>query len=70
MAAGLLALEACRAQVVVANSGLAGPPPEGSTLAPWRVPVATNMRADARELIAALQHNEFPRSTPNSRPHQ
>lgn len=34
MAAGLLALEACRAQVVVANTGLAGPPPAGSNLAP------------------------------------
>jgi PncC family amidohydrolase len=34
MAAGLLALEGCHAQVIVANTGLAGPPPTGSDLAP------------------------------------
>ncbi|MGN8137736.1 CinA family protein [Paraburkholderia sp. 22099] len=34
MAAGLLAQEACHAHIVVANTGLAGPPPDGSDLAP------------------------------------
>jgi PncC family amidohydrolase len=34
MAQGILAQEACKANVAVANTGLAGPPPQGSTLAP------------------------------------
>lgn len=34
MAAGVLANEACQAQIAVANTGLAGLPPKGSDLAP------------------------------------
>ena len=30
MAAGVLALEACSAQIAVSNTGLAGPPPKGT----------------------------------------
>jgi hypothetical protein len=29
MACGILAMEACSADIVLANTGLAGPPPEG-----------------------------------------
>jgi nicotinamide-nucleotide amidase len=34
MATGVLALEACSAHIAVSNTGLAGPPPEGTDLAP------------------------------------
>jgi nicotinamide mononucleotide (NMN) deamidase PncC len=34
MAEGMLAQEACKADVAVANTGLAGPPPAGSNVAP------------------------------------
>ena len=34
MATGALALEACSAHIVVANTGIAGPPPQGEDLAP------------------------------------
>ncbi|CAH2925665.1 MAG: Nicotinamide-nucleotide amidase (EC [uncultured Paraburkholderia sp.] len=34
MATGALALDACSAHIVVANTGIAGPPPQGKDLAP------------------------------------